>query len=259
MCGIAGVLRSRGEADDTTAVRAVLDALAARGPDGDGLERDGPLTARSPPARDPRSERGRPPADAQRERPLRRQLQRRDLQLRGPRARARARPRSRCARRPTPRSCCTPGSAGARPRSIAWSGSGRSRSTTRRAAPVAGARPLRREAALLSPRTIGAQLRVDHAGAAAPALGRRAASIAGARRVLDAALRGRARAPSSHGVAQAARRGHLLGRRRAAASRSSAGTGRTSAPPARRRRAAARTSSPRSSARCSRRRRGAAW
>jgi asparagine synthase (glutamine-hydrolysing) len=44
MCGIAGVLRSRGEADDTTAVRAALAALAERGPDGEGLERDGPLT-----------------------------------------------------------------------------------------------------------------------------------------------------------------------------------------------------------------------
>src|SRR5437879_235869 len=44
MCGIAGVLRRRGDADDRPAVGAMLDALARRGPDGHGIEHDGPLT-----------------------------------------------------------------------------------------------------------------------------------------------------------------------------------------------------------------------
>src|SRR5579885_3446385 len=44
MCGIAGVLRRRGDADDRPVVGAMLDALARRGPDGAGLEQDGPLT-----------------------------------------------------------------------------------------------------------------------------------------------------------------------------------------------------------------------
>src|SRR3954465_1975501 len=44
MCGIAGVLRRHGEADDRAAVGEMLDALARRGPDGHGLEQDGALT-----------------------------------------------------------------------------------------------------------------------------------------------------------------------------------------------------------------------
>ena len=45
MCGIAGVFRPNSSAEeDAATVRAMCDALARRGPDGSGLERDGPLT-----------------------------------------------------------------------------------------------------------------------------------------------------------------------------------------------------------------------
>lgn len=44
MCGFAGVLRRRGDADDVASVRSALAVLAVRGPDGEGLERDGALT-----------------------------------------------------------------------------------------------------------------------------------------------------------------------------------------------------------------------
>jgi asparagine synthase (glutamine-hydrolysing) len=44
MCGIAGVLRQGGVADDRSVVADMLAALARRGPDGDGLEQHGPLT-----------------------------------------------------------------------------------------------------------------------------------------------------------------------------------------------------------------------
>lgn len=43
MCGIAGiVMRRRGESPDGEAVRVMLDSLAHRGPDGDGIYGDGP-------------------------------------------------------------------------------------------------------------------------------------------------------------------------------------------------------------------------
>ncbi|HZR79520.1 MAG TPA: asparagine synthase (glutamine-hydrolyzing) [Candidatus Binatia bacterium] len=44
MCGIAGVLRRQGEGDDRDVVAAMLGCLARRGPDGEGLVADGPLT-----------------------------------------------------------------------------------------------------------------------------------------------------------------------------------------------------------------------
>lgn len=44
MCGIAGVYRIRGESDDTETVRAMNARLAVRGPDDEGLVRDGPVT-----------------------------------------------------------------------------------------------------------------------------------------------------------------------------------------------------------------------
>jgi len=44
MCGIAGVLRLRGNEDDSPVVRAMLECLERRGPDDEGIEREGPLT-----------------------------------------------------------------------------------------------------------------------------------------------------------------------------------------------------------------------
>ena len=42
MCGIAGLLAPEGEPGDTDAVRRMTDAIAHRGPDGEGLYHDGP-------------------------------------------------------------------------------------------------------------------------------------------------------------------------------------------------------------------------
>ncbi len=44
MCGIAGIFRFKDQDDDQDLVRAMLGQLRARGPDGEGLCRDGPLT-----------------------------------------------------------------------------------------------------------------------------------------------------------------------------------------------------------------------
>ncbi len=44
MCGIAGVLRPNGETDDRATVEAMLVTLRRRGPDCEGIEREGPLT-----------------------------------------------------------------------------------------------------------------------------------------------------------------------------------------------------------------------
>jgi len=43
MCGIAGVYRARGSADDRGVVQAMMDRLQSRGPDGQGLVCEGPL------------------------------------------------------------------------------------------------------------------------------------------------------------------------------------------------------------------------
>jgi len=44
MCGIAGILRWRDEADDRGTVGAMLVPLRHRGPDGEGIESEGDLT-----------------------------------------------------------------------------------------------------------------------------------------------------------------------------------------------------------------------
>jgi len=44
MCGIAGVMRLHGRDDDREVVAAMLVPLRARGPDGEGIVREGPLT-----------------------------------------------------------------------------------------------------------------------------------------------------------------------------------------------------------------------
>ena len=82
MCGIAGLLAPEGEPGDTDAVRRMTDAIAHRGPDGEGLYHDGPcvLGHRRLSIID-LSERGLA-ADAQRGRLGRHYRQRRDLQPR---------------------------------------------------------------------------------------------------------------------------------------------------------------------------------
>src|SRR5689334_22031793 len=42
MCGLAGVITLDGSPPDTASVRAMTDALAHRGPDGEGFFNDGP-------------------------------------------------------------------------------------------------------------------------------------------------------------------------------------------------------------------------
>ena len=119
MCGLAGLLHLTGGIEpDRAALRRMTDAMAHRGPDGEGFFVEPGVGTRPSAARDHRPGRRRP-ADVQRGRLGRDRLQRRDLQpLRAAPGAGGARPPLR-ARAATPRRSSMPGRRGGRPASSA--------------------------------------------------------------------------------------------------------------------------------------------
>ena len=151
MCGIAGILNLDGEpVSPVDPAQRMTDAIAHRGPDGEGIYADGACGPRPSPAGDHRPLAGRPPADADARRPLRRSATTARSTTSRSCAPSSRRAATRSARAPTPKWCSTPTRSGATTALERFNGMfAFALWDSASAAAVARARPLRHQAALL--------------------------------------------------------------------------------------------------------------
>ena len=211
MCGIAGVHEHRGrKAVDPSVALSMLDAIAHRGPDDEGLHLDGADRARRPTAEHHRPRRAvtsrSPTRTARSSSACNGEIYNfRALRERLLRSRATS-----CARTSTPRCSCTSTRSWARASSTSSTACSRSRSgTTRRQQLLARPRPARDQAALLAHDGERARVRLGDQVAAPPPRRRRAARSRRARRLPPAQVRPGA-ADHVRRASQALPPGHLL-------------------------------------------------